>query len=165
MRVLPVPPVVGQLQARLPDGQLDPAQATDCGWACLASALVGISGVDIAPGCLRQAAGLSEWNGTSTARDITRVARGLGLSAEPRIFGTGQLWHALEGLRHHGVYMLVLGGWLDPVVGHWVLAYERASTVVEVMGPYDARRFAYPKRFIAERSYSSQVLLSPLKGR
>lgn len=160
-----MPPVVGQRVARLPDGRLDPADETDCGWACLSSALVGISGLDITPGCLRQAAGLTEWNGTSTAGDIWRVARGLGLDAVIRTFNRDQLWPQMKALRHHGAYMMLLGGWLDPTVGHWVLAYERGASVVEVMGPYDARRFAYPRRFIADRTYGAQVLLSPLKGR
>lgn len=160
MRHLPTPPVVSQLQARLPDGQVDPARATDCGWACLSSALCGVKGIDLAPGCLREAAGLSEWNGTSTAAQIVSIGQRLGLDASAAIFGTDRLWRQLRRLRRHGRYVMLLGGWIDPTIGHWVLAYERDATSVEVMGPYSAERFRYPRRIVEARSYGVQVVIS-----
>lgn len=160
MRKLPEPPVVSQLQALLPDGNVDPARATDCGWACLSSALAGISGIDLAPGCLREAAGLSEWNGTSTANQVLGVARRLGVNAEAATFGSPTLWRQLRRLRNHGRYMMLLGGWIDPTIGHWVLAYSRDSEAVEVMGPYSSRRFRYPRRILDTRGYGVQVVLS-----
>lgn len=158
-RILPVPPVVSQLQARLPDGAIDPAAYTDCGWACLSAALRGMRGMAISPGCFREAAGLPEDNGVSTAANVAWAAWGVGLHSGASIFGSVQQWQALADLRRHGQYALILGGFLSPNFGHWVLAYERGPAGLSVMEPFNGEHGLYTERFVASRTWGAQVWL------
>lgn len=157
--VLPVPPVVSQLQALLPDGKVDPAAYTDCGWACLGAALQGMRGVSISPGCFREAAGLPDDNGVSTGHNIEWMAWGVGLHSQATIFGRDQEWQELGTLRRHGQYALILGGWLSPSVGHWVLAYERGGAGLSVMEPFHGEHALYTERFVSSRRWGAQVWL------
>lgn len=156
---LRVPPLVGQNVARLPDGNVDPAHATDCGEACLASALEGRCGVYLTPGAIRQSLGLPDGNGSSTAEDLADWWNRLRGGAEVTSFNGDVLWKHLGNLRHYGHYCILLGGWLEPSIGHWVLAYQRSSTALDVMGPWGREYDTYLKGYVDSGSWGSQVWL------
>lgn len=160
MRVLPEPPVVGQLVTRLPDGSIDPADYTDCGESCLASAIEGLGLPHFSAGCIRQALGLPENNGTSTAVELGELCRGIGVVAVETEYSMPELWGELMRLRRHGRYCVMLGDWITAGVGHWVLAYERDNRVVTVMGPAEAVRAQYDQSYLTARGWSSQLWIS-----
>jgi len=160
MKVLPVPPVISQLWAKLPDGKFDPASQSDCGEACLSSALIAIRDVELSPGCIRQALKLPESGGWSNGEQLADLSSRLGMTAHAQSVGWEVLWGDLGYLRHYGRYCLMLGDWLESGVGHWVLAYERSATEVHVMGPYDAILTSYTREWLQGHLLASQVLLS-----
>lgn len=134
--VLPVPPIVAQRSALLPDGQVDPANTTDCGEACVASVLEVASGYRISPGCVRQALGEPRDNGRTVASELSRLLTGLGVPSWIYAEGAADSWEHCAKLRHYGFYRIVLGYWLTFPALHWVLAYERTSRSLRVMDPW-----------------------------
>jgi hypothetical protein len=158
-RTLPMPPLVSQLQTVLPDGTIDPASLTDCGESCMGSALAGLTGVLLSPGCIRQAMGLPSTSGNSNASQLAAVAH-LARGEIVVSFHTGDaLWKSLGYLRKHGRYALILGHWLSPDYGHWVLAYERDGSAVRVMGPWGNAYARYSPQHLESLSMGSQVWL------
>lgn len=156
---LPIPPLVNQVAARLPDGNLDPARFTDCGEACFSSAFFGANGVLFAPGCIRQALNLPEDNGVTTATDLINLWNKLGGKSRKEFMLSHRLWSACSQLRNKGRYMLLLGGWLSPTFGHWVLAYQRNNVAVDVMGPGEGIYTTYSPQWLNDRSWNTQVIL------
>lgn len=70
------------------------------------------------------------------------------------------LWDHLAHLRHYGQYVMLLGGWLDPTIGRWVLGWERGAKELHVMEPFNAQYAVYSEQFISDRGYGSQVWVS-----
>ena len=156
---LPIPPVVGQNVAKLPDGSLDPAHATDCGEACLSSALRACWGMNLTPGCIRQSLGLGEGDGSSSAEMLRTWWELTGRKADTTSFGPSVLWSGLAKLRHYGRYAMLLGNWVDPSVLHWVLAYERGTAAVSVMGPWGGGYYNYSFSHLEQYGAGQQVWL------
>jgi len=157
--LLPVPPVVAQLLTKLPDGNLDPARATDCGESCFASALAAIAGVWLSPGCIRGALGLPSGDGSSNAGELSDLWQRLGGSAYETTLTGDALWGELWRLRHHGRYALLLGDWITVGVLHWVLAYQRGASTLELMDPASGERLTYHASYVAARGQPSQVFV------
>lgn len=156
--VLPVPAVVPQRQALLPDGTIDPAAETDCGEACLASVLEAASGFALSPGCIRQALGIGEVNGRTVANQVAAFLIGMGVEAFQRHDDAALAWNNLGELRHHGKYQVLLGYWLEFPALHWVLAYERTSNAVRVMDPWHAVHTTLLQPFFRDRYAGDRVV-------
>lgn len=145
---LPAPPIVGQNVTLLPDGTVDPDHATDCGESCVAAVLLAHSGFEITPGCVRQAIAPGSTTGLTTGGMLARFLNGVGVRAIREYVYTADIWEHLADLRHHGKYVILLGNWLDPLLLHWVVAYQRTSTGVWVMEPWTGTRREYGRQFI-----------------
>lgn len=159
--VLPVPPIVAQRSALLPDGQLDPANTTDCGEACVASVVEASSGFRLSPGCIRQALGEPSENGRTVAAELSRFLLGLGIPSWVYTENGRDSWDHMAKLRHFGFYRIVLGYWLTFPSLHWVVAYERTSKVVRVMDPWNAEDRAITREDF-QSFYASSMVVAQL---
>lgn len=130
MKALPVPPIVEQNTALLPDGSIDPAHATDCGEACLSSIMEVHTTLHMPPGCIRQMLGKSEIDGRTTAPELANFLRCFDIGANVLALDDSAAWDSLGYLRHHGHYAAVLGYWISPDALHWELAYQRSGETV-----------------------------------
>lgn len=157
MSVLPVPPVVSQLNAVNPDGSVDPAATTDCGEACAASALRGFGKLQLSPGCIRQAIGDPVQNGRTVGGELERVFRQSGLVATVSGLSGDALWKALRRLRRHGRYCLILGAWIEPDQLHWRLLYERDALNVSFMDPWTGGYGSMGEATVLAKGADSQV--------
>lgn len=157
MKKLPVPPVVGQLVSRLPDGNIDPDAATDCGESCVASISQALHGMEIGPGCVRQALGLTKGVGTTYPSDLERYLSWITSDTWATTLEGDALNEALHHLRHFGRYAVLLGDWVGRGVGHWVLAYEWDKGSILVMDPWSARLLHFTPRVIQQHGWGSQV--------
>lgn len=157
--VLPVPPIVSQLQSRLPDGGLDPANHSDCGESCLASAFRALRFMSMSPGCVRQSLGLPFSDGSTTASELAYWWNGVHGVAEVAERSKIEIWDELGLLRHHGWYQVVLGFWVQPGFLHWVLAYERTRAGVLVMEPFSGQRALYLEDKVVSLASDAQVWL------
>ena len=160
MRVLPIPPIVGQNTALNPDGSVEPDHAYDCGEACWASAFDGYWGIHTSPGCVRQMLGEPASGSGTSAAELGGLWRRFHANAVETVYPSADLWAPLAKLRRFGRYALLLGNWISPTEGHWVLAYERGTTTVMVMGPWDGAYFAYTRARVEAQSLGSQLWVS-----
>lgn len=154
---LPAPPIVGQNVALLPDGTVDPDHKTDCGESCVSSVVWASTEYSISPGCIRQAMNPTGPDGLTTGQMLARFLNGVGVRATRDVLYHGEIWKHLAELRNHGKYQIMLGNWLDPVLLHWVVAYERSSTGVWVMEPWSATRREYQQQFVNASSAGEVV--------
>lgn len=157
MRVLDVPPIISQNEAVLPDGTIDPAHATDCGEACISSALASFRRLHLGPGCIRQALGLPADNGRTTSQEIARFATSLGLKAQMRTDQGADLWTSLSILRHHGRMLFCLVHFEGSGPLHWMLAYERGAEKVRLMDPWTGSYVELTKAFMVGWNAGEQV--------
>lgn len=133
---LPVPPVVGQRIALLPDGSIDPAALTDCGESCVSSVLQLATSYSIAPGCIRSAIGLPWDNGRSTTDELASFLTSMGVRSWVYASDANGAWAHLAHGRHYGYMRIILGRWIDTGHLHYMVAYERSSSVIECMDPW-----------------------------
>lgn len=136
--VWPIPPRIGQNIALLPDGTFDPQHANDCGESCVASVVSALRGITVSPGCWREALGDFRRTGMTTAGDLQRLLVVPGLTSYADHSDAETQWGHLTNLRHYAAYSIILGSWLSTTEFHWLLAYERAATVVWTMDPWTA---------------------------
>lgn len=130
-----MPPIVAQLTAQDPGPITDPAASTDCGEACLASAIWAVRGLAIAPGCLRQALRLPPDNGSTTPEELAQLWAAVGRVARVKR-GTSQDMDPLGlTLRHDRRYRVMLGNWNGPNLAHWILAFHTDAGRVRCMDP------------------------------
>jgi hypothetical protein len=140
--IWPDPVPVSQMGQQLPDGSVDPAASTDCGEACLSSAITTVTGLPFGAGCIRQALQLPSGDGRTTSDMLARVWRAFGRHAK---VGAGDIWKALPSgvtFKRHGMYRLLLGNYDGPYL-HWVLAYENDLTDYAVMDPWRGANVVY----------------------
>lgn len=130
------PVVVSQLLYLLPDGSPDPANTTDCGESCCTSVIATARGVRIGPGCVRQALGKAETNGSTTAHDLGWYLSRFGLSTDR---GQNSSRVELEQRIGSGCWSLALGSWIAPGYGHWEVFYDFGPQNLWAMDPYTGR--------------------------
>lgn len=158
-QLLPVPPVVAQRGYDLPGGAEDTAALTDCGEACCTSVLEVFTGYRIPVGAIREAMGKSADDGVTLSGELSAFLSGMGLLAYVEDVGSDEL-ERLRRLRHFGVYRIILGRWIFPATGHWVVAYESAGDIVNVMDPWIADHRPYSTAFIRGSSLHAHVVVS-----
>jgi len=125
-----------------PEGTTDPAGSTDCGEACLESAVLARRGLRVAAGCIRQGLELPPTNGSTTGEQLALVWKAFGGEATVRRGESAQASpHGLT-LRQDGRYRLLLGEWIEPGMEHWVLAYHTEGEETWVMDPWTASHIA-----------------------
>jgi hypothetical protein len=122
--------------------------------------MAGQWGVRLAPGCIRQTLQKPHGNGETDAGEVAGLWRALHGKAVITAYPGGEVFAPLAHLRNHGQYALLLGDWVAAGVGHWVLAYERGTQAVSVMGPWDAVYTKYSRPWLQAHSFGSQVWLS-----
>ena len=135
-RIFPIPPIVAQRSTVGPTGEVDSAGSTDCGEACLSSAILAVRGIRIAPGCLRQALSLPPDNGSTTGAQLAVLWEGVGRKAAVRDLGVDILAGRDATLRRAEKYAVILGTWILPDLQHWMLAYHRQRGTWRVMDPW-----------------------------
>lgn len=74
----------------------------------------------------------------TTAGDLQRLLVVPGLTSYADHSDAETQWEHLTNLRHYAAYSIILGSWLSTTEFHWLLAYERAATVVWTMDPWTA---------------------------
>lgn len=141
--ILRIPPIVSQNLAKLPDGNVDPAAANDCGESDLCSVLDAIRGLYISPGCIRQSVASS--SGLTTGDNLAWFLGRVNLKGQV----IEPVYDEFGLLRHHGRYLIALGAWIDPRFEHWMVAYQGDPGGVHFMDPWtgsytyrDAAQFA-----------------------
>lgn len=115
------PRLIGQLTYPLPDGSPDPASPQDCGESCVSSIVSVARGIDIAPGCLREALGGPAASGITTAVQLAWLLDRLAVQAS---IATGNSVTELRLKVGSGHWVLPLGYWAGPLELHWVVLYD-----------------------------------------
>lgn len=123
-------PVYDQLNDRLPDGNLDKYATQDCGSESVAEvgAAFGFGGdVGFSAGQVRQIIRHGDFNGSglTTADDLVYgLASCFRLPSHVRNANFTQLKQELQRAVAAKMPCIVLGGWVDPAVLHWIVVID-----------------------------------------
>lgn len=156
----PRPQLVGQLVALLPDGQVDPAAATDCGEACVSSAVAVARGLALGPGCLRESLGKPEYDGRTTPDDLGRLCEAFRM--DPRVGrSSGPNPASVRRRLRAKRYVALLGYFESSQFLHWVLAYDYGEHGVWVMDPWTATLRPYTWDMLRSQWTGDYVAIRP----
>jgi len=112
-------PVSDQTSELLPDLQLDPYWATDCGETCISDLLMAYGFPRIPAGVIRTQLGSQAAGGYTTAEALCAALKLYGVPADPyRLDGT-QLMAWLQDMFTKKEGGIVLGRWISPSLLHW----------------------------------------------
>jgi hypothetical protein len=132
-------PIVGQNSPSLPDGMPDPAHYEDCGEANVSCVVLVARGAFVSPGCIREMLGKRATNGYTDAGDLARAARFFGIPAESNPATAAEARTLLTGAHGENRIYSVLGTWIFPGLGHWVVGGAASAAGLYVMDPWHAK--------------------------
>lgn len=137
-------PTWSQTAGRLPDGNPDPQQYSDCGETCIAMVLGGVFGVELEPGALREQLGGPSRPGVTSALDLAQLLADNHVSHSVQCTDAHGLGDALRTCWANAWPAVILGTWLGGDVLHWVLLRSWDASSIDVCDPWTgtARRFS-----------------------
>lgn len=150
-------PVWNQLDDPLPDGNLDPQAAMDCGEECVAMAVAACGGPGIPAGVFRALLGGPQRRGSTTAADLSYLLTLFGVANHPRQADPDAAWTEWQHSDVAGFLAIALGYWVTPGFLHWVLVRACDPGTVQFNDPWGGSLRSLD-RATAQKLYAGQYI-------
>ena len=133
--------IYDQLNDPNPDGSLPTGRANECGEECCAMVIQWAHHVPVEADYLRFLLGGARRQPLTTGPDLVRILALCNVKARVGSPATGELPAEVQRIVKGGGLAVLLGGWVDPSIAHWVVVTAASINGCTVADPWGGRSY------------------------